>query len=286
MHYLQQIGAQQLEDLKQVYSREWPKYCKEYYCLDTFVDLHRKIPQQEDVKVYALTDLELGLFVIVDRCQIFVGYLESERSESLLEKALLQLDLLGGEQFSSMPKRYFKVANDVLQAKNLKTEIDSKTYSLVLAKEDARKFQVEPPEGFSLKSLSVDDAPFIDSQWDWSDQGTLYFLQRHIFCNTSVGLFNDEDNELVAWCVRAQDGLLAALQVKPSYKRRGFGALVVKEFSRREALQGRDIITEVTLENKASFGLFTKLGFKVNDQCHWLFTEDPSRVIKYNSSCT
>ncbi|XP_017051486.1 uncharacterized protein LOC108095074 [Drosophila ficusphila] len=280
MEHLQQIGVQQMENLKTLYTQDWPKYCKEYYCIDTFLDLHRKIPQLEDVKIYALPKLELGIFVIVDGYHIFLGFLETEGSESLLNKSLLQLDFFGGEQFSSMPKRCVKAAYDLAQTKKLKIVVDSVTDFLILDKEDAKKFQVEPPVGFSLRSLHVENAPFVDSQWEWTDQGTLYFNERHISCNTSVGLFKDEDNELVAWCIRAQDGLLSVLQVKPSYKRRGLGALVVKEFSKREALQERDTITEVARENIASLALFKKLGFKINDECRWLLTEDPSRIIR------
>ncbi|KAH8351764.1 hypothetical protein KR084_010275 [Drosophila pseudotakahashii] len=246
--------VQQLEDLKSFYTRDWPKYCKEYYCLDNFLDLHKWDPQLKDVQVYALPNLELGLFVIVDRYQIFVGFLEAERSESALKESLLKFDFLGGEQFASMPKRYFTVANDIIQEKNLKLELDSMTYSMVLSKEEALYFQVEPTDGFSLKSVSLEDAQVIDDHWEWSEHGSLSYIQRQIGYNTS-------------------DGLLAALQVKPSYKRRGFGVMIVKEYSRREAEQGRDIITEVVPENKASLNLFKKLGFRINDQCHWLITE-------------
>nr|XP_017012204.2 uncharacterized protein LOC108067607 isoform X2 [Drosophila takahashii] len=194
--------VQQLEDLKSFYTRDWPKYCKEYYCLDNFLDLHKWDRQLKDVKVYALPNLEHGLFVIVNFGR--------------------------------------------------------------------------PTVGFSLKSVSLEDAQVIDDHWEWSEHGSLSYIQRQICYNTSVGLYKDDDNELVAWCIRAQDGLLAALQVKPSYKRRGFGVMIVKEYSRREAEQGRDIITEVVPENKASLNLFKKLGFRMNDQCHWLITEAPN----------
>ncbi|XP_070075808.1 uncharacterized protein [Drosophila takahashii] len=276
MDHLAQV-IQQLEDLKSLFIRDWPKYCKEYYCLDNFLDLHKWDTQLEDVKVYTLPNLGLGLFVIVDRHQIFVVFLEAERSESVLKESLLKLDFFGGEQFASMPKRYLTVANDIIQEKNLKLQLDSITYSMVLSKEEAQYFQVEATVGFSLKSVSLDDAYVINNNWEWSElSGSLSYIQRQIGYNTSVGLYKDENNELVAWCIRVQDGLLAALQVKPIYKRRGFGAMIVKEYSRREAVQGHDTITEVGSENKASLNLFTKLGFRINDQCHWLYTEAPN----------
>ncbi|KAH8366408.1 hypothetical protein KR084_004508 [Drosophila pseudotakahashii] len=276
MDHLPQV-IQQLDDLKNLYTRDWPKYCKEYYCLDNFLDLHKWDTQLKDVKVYTLPNLELGLFVIMDRFQIFVGCLEAERSESVLKESLLKFDFFGGEQFASMPKRYLTVANDIIHEKNLKLELDCMTYLLVLSKEEALYFQVEAPVGFSLKSVSLEDAQVINNHWEWSElSGSLSYVQRQIGYNTSVGLYKDEDNELVAWCMRVQDGLLAALQVKPSYKRRGFGVMIVKEYSRREAVQGRDTITEVGSENEASINLFKKLGFRINDQCHWLYTEAPN----------
>ncbi|XP_032581872.1 uncharacterized protein LOC6614532 [Drosophila sechellia] len=278
MDCLQQVGVQQLGDLKRVFTREWPKYCKEYYCLDTFLELYKKDDQLKDVQVYALPNLELGIFVIVDHYQIFVGYLEAEQSESLLKESLLKFKLYGGEQFASMPKRYFNVANDIIQAKNLKLDLDCVTLSLVLSKEEALLFQVEPIAGFSLKPVDIQDAQVINDQWEWSEPDSFSLVHRQILYDTSVGLYNKENKELVAWCIRAPDGLLAVLQVKTSYKRRGFGQLIVKEFARQEALLGRDTITEVVPENKASLGLFTKLGFKINDQCHWLMTEPPKGV--------
>ncbi|XP_017012206.3 uncharacterized protein [Drosophila takahashii] len=178
-----------------------------------------------------------------------------------------------------MPKRYFTVENDIIEQKNLKVELDGMTYFMVLSKKEALNFQVEPTVGFSLKSVSLEDAQVINDHWEWSEHGGLSYIQRQICYNTSVGLYKDEDNELVAWCIRAQDGLLAALQVKPSYKRRGFGVMIVKEYSRREAEQGRDIITEVVSENKASLNLFKKLGFSIKDQCYWLFTEAPNEDL-------
>ncbi|XP_016964378.1 uncharacterized protein LOC108034111 [Drosophila biarmipes] len=276
MDCLQQV-AQQLADLKGFYTRDWPKYCKEYYCLDSFQELYQRDAKLKDVQVYALPNLELGLFVIVDRYQISVGSLEAESFERVLKESLVKLPFYGGEQFASMPQRYLKVALDVIQAKNIKLGLNYVTYSLVLSKEEALYFYVEPPVGFSLKPLEVDDAQVVDDHWEWREPGSLPYIRRQISCTTSVGLFKDEDNELVAWCIRAQDGLLAALQVKAAYQRRGFGAIIVKEFSRREAEQGRDIITEVSSENQPSLNLFKKLGFRYNDQCHWLLTEAPNK---------
>ncbi|XP_020799076.1 uncharacterized protein LOC110176923 [Drosophila serrata] len=271
MSKLQQVvGLQQLEQLKNLYSRD-PKYLKEFYCLDNYLELHRKDAKLRNVKIYTLPNLELGLFVVVDRYQISMGCLESERSEELLRDSLDQLPWFGGLQCASMPQRYFKAAYEVIQARKLRLK-SLRTHSLVLSQEEALQFEVNPPVGFYLKSLGIKDAQVINDNWKWSEPGSLFFLQRQIAFSICVGLYEEESNELVAWCIRAPDGLLAALQVKDSHQRRGFGVLIVKEFSRRVALQGQDVMTEVDQDNEASSALFRKMGFKLFDQSNWLMT--------------
>ncbi|KAH8244564.1 hypothetical protein KR038_002426 [Drosophila bunnanda] len=275
MSKLQQVaGLQQLEQLRNLYSRD-SKYLKEFYCLDNYLDLHRKDARLKNVTVYTLPNLELGLFVIVDRYMLSMGCLESEWSEELLRDSLDQLAWFGGIQCTSMPQRYFMAAYEVVLAKKLRFK-SLMANSLVLSPEKALQFEVNPPVGFYLKSLGIKDAQVIVDHWKWSVPGSLFFFQRQIAFNISVGLYEEESNELVAWCIRAPDGLLAALQVKDSHKRRGFGVLVVKEFSRRVALQGQDVMAEVDQDNKASAALFRKMGFELFDQSNWLITEPES----------
>ncbi|XP_020799245.1 uncharacterized protein LOC110177068 [Drosophila serrata] len=272
MSKLQQVvGLQQLEQLKNLYSRD-PKYLKEFYCLDNYLELHRKDAKLRNVNVYTVPNLDLGLFVVVDRYLLFMGCLENERSEELLRDSLDQLAWFGGLQLASMPQRYFKAAYEIVQAKKLPFN-SVISNSFVLSQEKALQFEVNPPVGFYLKSLDIKDAQVIEDHWKWSVPGSLFFFQRQIAFNICVGLYEEKTNELVAWCIRAPDGVLAALQVKDSHQRRGFGVLIVKEFSRRVALQGQDVMTEVDQDNEASSALFRKMGFKLFDQSNWLMTK-------------
>ncbi|KAH8260182.1 hypothetical protein KR026_004369 [Drosophila bipectinata] len=262
MANLQQVGIQQMENLKALYSQDFPKYCKEYLCLENFLELHRKDTRLKNVKVFCLPNLDLGLFVILDRYQVFLGCKESDRSENLLYESLNQLNWFGGQQLASMPQRYVKAATKVIEAKQLHIEHNHITGLQFLAKESAQQWQVEPPPGYEMKSLTLKDAETLNDHWKYKQPGSLLFIQRQISFNTS-------------------DGLLAVLQVKESHKRRGLGALIVKEFSRRVALQGQDVIAEVDKENDASASLFKKLGFKVIDQCHWLVTRAPNGDLQW-----
>ncbi|XP_002132675.1 uncharacterized protein [Drosophila pseudoobscura] len=269
---LQKAGLQDLEHLQKLYACDLSKYCTEFQCLDSFIGLYTTRLHLKNVEVFTLPDQELGLFVIVDRYQIFVGCLDTENSEQLLEQALHQLDWWGGMQCSSIRSRYGAAVARVVKSKVPPLKFDLENNLYFLPKEEALELDVEVPSGFFLKALSQQDAHVVDSSWEWSHSGSFFFIERQILTSICVGLYQEDNQELVAWCIRAQDGFLAALQVKDSHQRRGFGAVVVKEYSRRVALLDYDVIAEVYPGNKASSGLFRKLGFKVIDQCRWLAT--------------
>ncbi|BFF96269.1 uncharacterized protein DMAD_13505 [Drosophila madeirensis] len=272
MAFLQKVGSQDLEHLLKLYSCDQPKYCTELQCLDNFFGLYATRSHLKHVEAYTLPHQELGLFVIVDRYQMFVGCLDAENSDEILEQALHQLDWWGGMQCSTIRSRYAAVVGRVVQAKRLPLKLEMENNLYFLPRKAALELNVDVPSGFYLKALSQQDAEVVDSAWEWSHSGTLFFIERQIATSTCVGLYREDNQELVAWCIRAQDGFLAALQVKDSHQRRGFGAVVVKEYSRRVALLGYDVTAEVCPSNKASSGLFQKLGFKVIDQCSWLLT--------------
>ncbi|XP_022232647.2 uncharacterized protein LOC111081037 [Drosophila obscura] len=269
---LQKVGLQDLVHLQKLYACDVPKYCTELQCLDNFIGLHTTRSHLKHVEIYTLPNQELGLFVIVDRYQIFVGCLDAEHSDQLLEQALHQLDWWGGMQCSSIRSRYGATVARVIQAKGIPLQFDVENNLYFLPRKAALALDVEVPAGFYLKALSQLDAHVVDAAWEWSQPGSLFFIERQIATSTCVGLYREDNQELVAWCIRAQDGFLAALQVKDSHQRRGFGAVVVKEYSRRVALLGHDVTAEVCPGNKPSSGLFRKMGFKVIDHCRWLAT--------------
>lgn len=62
------------------------------------------------------------------------------------------------------------------------------------------------------------------------------------------------------------------MQVKENHKRRGLGTLVTAAIARYIAEQGDDVMALVDKDNRASRGIFDKLGFKVVDNCYWLRT--------------
>ncbi|EDW55610.1 uncharacterized protein LOC6614533 [Drosophila sechellia] len=271
---LEVIGLKDVQEFQQLYKQSWPKYCQEYYCLDNFVEFLKKQPHMRNIKMYTLDTKQArdeGLFVIVDRYQLFVGCLNN--TNGLVRKALDLLDWSTGLKCSSIPSRHIGALDSLVESKKLDLVFRDCTNLFFMKADDALKLRVEPPTGFVLKSLSVADAPLVNAEWPNHHEGSLFFVERQIRLCVSVGLYQEDTQELVAWCIRLQGGYLGALQVKDSHKRRGFGSVVTREIAYRLAAQGHDVMALVGPSNKPSSGMFSKLGFQVIDQCFWLRTE-------------
>ncbi|KAH8283185.1 hypothetical protein KR054_012648 [Drosophila jambulina] len=272
-----------LQQFQVLFKQNWPKYCQEYYCLDNFMEFLKKQPEIKHLQLYTLDTKQArdeGLFVIVDRYQLFAGSLNN--TNGLLEKALDLLDWSRGLKCSSIPSRHIEALDKVVKAKKLSLVFRDSTDLFYMKAEEALQLRVEPPPGFVLRSLSVEDAPLVDEEWPNHHLGSLYFIERQIRLCLSVGLYKVETQELVAWCIRLQGGYLGALQVKDSYKRRGFGSLVTREISYRLAAQGHDVMALVGPSNAPSAGMFRKLGFQAIDQCLWLRTEPTEGDFVWN----
>uniref|UniRef100_A0A6P4EX21 Uncharacterized protein LOC108043437 n=1 Tax=Drosophila rhopaloa TaxID=1041015 RepID=A0A6P4EX21_DRORH len=271
---LEVIGLLDLQKFQGLYKQNWPKYCQEYYCLDNFIEFLKKQPHIKHLQLYTLDIKQArdeGLFVIVDRYQLFVGSLNN--SNGLVKKALDLVDWSSGLKCSSIPYRHIDALNSIIEEKKLNLEFTNPTDLFYMKAEDALQLRVEPPVGFVLKGLSVEDAPLVNEEWPNHHLGSLFFIERQIRMCVSVGLYQEDTQELVAWCIRLQGGYLGALQTKESHKRRGFGSVVTREISYRLAAQGHDVMALVGTANKPSSAMFSKLGFRVIDQCEWLRTK-------------
>ncbi|XP_065357228.1 uncharacterized protein LOC135951498 [Calliphora vicina] len=261
----------ELQKLRDLYHRDWPQNCVGYYCLDNFLKWKKKDAQLKNLRIYSSTKEE-GLYVIVDRYQLFVGSLNKDNCANLRE-LLMDLDWSKGFKVSSFLECFRPAVLSTVESKNLNLEYDSLTLMYYLSNAEAKLLDVSCPPGFIIKPLcSTTDADIINSLWPNRHDGSLFLTKRLIDWNINMGIYVESTNELVAWCLRLQGGFLGALQVKDDYKRLGLGAAVARATSRSIANQGDDVMALVNKDNQPSRGMFEKLNFKVTDRCYWLRT--------------
>jgi len=144
----------------------------------------------------------------------------------------------------------------------LKLHIDADTACFHLPMADSLALKYELPSNLHIKELTDDNVDKINSIWPHRSEGSEIFVSYSIKYHLNVGLF-DDDNNLVAWCLRYDNGALGILQTDANYLRKGLGSVVVKALSKKIAEEFQcDNIALVVQENVKSMNLFNKMGFK------------------------
>lgn len=124
-----------------------------------------------------------------------------------------------------------------------------------------------------LKPLKKSDAETINEIWPHRGPNSLEFVVRLITTDLTVGAYDKDSGELMAWCLRIPIGSLGLLQVKPKYYRRGLGKMVAIAQIKQMAELGYDSSGTILFHNKASRTLFKNLGFREWGLRIWMFKE-------------
>lgn len=135
-----------------------------------------------------------------------------------------------------------------------------------------------------LKPLSVEDANTVNEIWPHRSVNSVEFVKRLILTDLTVGAFDKESGELMAWCLRLPIGALGLLQVKSEYYRRGLGRLVTIAQAKQMGEHGYDSSATILFNNKASRALFTGIGFCEMGERSWMFEESMAANTKKNPS--
>lgn len=259
-----------------------------YYCLSNFIDWVEKrqqlssVADMKNLQIFTLDNdwHSDGLFLLVDRYQLFVNsLLTSEESERLTKAIALLNWTWPGFKISSFREGHRQSVLSVVREKQLNIEYDSLTLMYYKSRKEVLQLPVSCVNGYVLRPLNAAaDADLIDTLWPNHHQGSRFLIKRLIQWNANMGAYTADSGELVAWCLRLQGGFLGALQVKENHKRRGLGSLVAAATARRIAELGDDVMALVNKDNRASCGMFDKLGFKVVDNCYWLRTFPTSDI--------
>ena len=188
----------------------------------------------------------------------------------VLKNALKSLDFSLKSFFFSIRNEFQPMVHELCNELNLKVLEHTDTICLKLPKQDALKFEISPPKDYHLRSLTLDNLEQINSNWLHRYDGSEKFIEYLIKYHINIGLF-DNNNQLVAWCLKYDNGSLAILQVDEQFMNRGFGSLVAMGISKEIAEKTDcDVLSLVLHENQKSINLFKKLGF-VNASGHTWF---------------
>lgn len=125
------------------------------------------------------------------------------------------------------------------------------------------------PPNLKLKALSDSNVEKINSLWPHRYDGSEKFLRYSIKFHLTRGLFDSSEN-LLAWCIRYDNGSIGVLQVDEGHQRKDYGCLIVQAMSKIIAEEfDSDVTALIVSHNIKSLKMFAKLGFKEAGDHTW-----------------
>ncbi|XP_065083790.1 uncharacterized protein LOC135705865 [Ochlerotatus camptorhynchus] len=250
--------------------------------IQNYIDWTERDPKIRHLEILSLNDSwrQNGTFIVLDRHEMF--FFSLEPSNESLERALELIDWDFPYRTYGILDKHQLVMKRVLQKLNVPFPNVSVACNLyLLPKEVGLGLEVlPPPAGFRLAELKVHHAQIINATWAFRSGASEYAITRCIAWNTNVGLF-DEQNELVAWCLLNNLGIICVLYTVEAYRRRGLAEVVLRAMVTKLANQGMNSVASVLLSNAPSRALFEKLGFEgdatLHDTCHRV-----DRLVEWN----
>ncbi|XP_065357002.1 uncharacterized protein LOC135951307 [Calliphora vicina] len=260
-----------LKYLRDLYRNHIPNTSHGYYTLTNFIHWFESNPNIDHVKVYVLDNWrESGLFIILDRYQLFINTLNLNVDELL--NALKLWDWSRKYKIFALPALLFPVVEKTLRELNI--NIRMTTLKIYQRDRSCVNYnEISIPNTLVLRPLSTTDANLINDTWYSRQNGSLEFIQSLITYNINLGLYTKYTNELVAWCTRCQCGFLGTLHVKDEYRGQGLATILIEMYSRKIIERGEDVRTMINDNNLVSKTLFSKLGFKYQEDVFIMYNE-------------
>uniref|UniRef100_A0A182MZ92 GCN5-related N-acetyltransferase Rv2170-like domain-containing protein n=1 Tax=Anopheles dirus TaxID=7168 RepID=A0A182MZ92_9DIPT len=261
---LQEVLPRDWKAWRDLYKSDWPRHEVAYNLIDNYITWHEHSVDLQGLVLYSLNGqwAQNGTYVIIDRGEMFLYTLDS--TLDALRRMLTLVDW--SQSYLINMGLYRPLVMEIYQKYELEVLFDKHTCIYYMAHEEARKLNVTLPAGFRFADLDVSHANFINDEWPHKRPGSVRFIEQLIRLNVNVGLF-DGAGQLVAWCMRVQNGAMAMLGV--AQPRRGYGSLVALGFTRKMGELGLNTYASVIDSNEPPRKMFEKLGYKVSWTTDW-----------------
>ena len=135
------------------------------------------------------------------------------------------------------------------------------------------------PEGYSVGTLEEGDSYLVSENWPaypWPEEAVQYVL--HMFKFFPTVAIRDNHGNLVAWSFTHIDATIGNLFVIEKHRKKGIGAFVLTEITRKLATTYGYALSNIVWGNKDSFKLHEKCGFKLSSDLGYRLVLPVSQV--------
>ncbi|XP_004529809.1 uncharacterized protein LOC101450908 [Ceratitis capitata] len=204
-----------------------------------------------------------------------VSFHSWEPNQSDLLKCLREtklIDWCGGPLLTNVDLEICEEVKKIALAKGTSVQRARLCLFLILDHDKAAVLDVEQVKsGYTVKKLNTENAALIHELWPNKKEGSLPYVLGLIELNHTVGIFRDDNDELVAWAFQNDFSGLGILQVLPTEQRKGFGALLAATLCKQVAVVEKVHLNAwIVSENFKSKALLEKIGFRPKAKAEWI----------------
>ncbi|RXG55990.1 hypothetical protein Avbf_12874 [Armadillidium vulgare] len=173
--------------------------------------------------------------------------------DTSLAKKLDSVLLVGGVSSKTL-KRYFSETNFVLKT----TEKQLIHRSL--------------PDGFQFGVLKDTQMPYLFSTWKYSEGESIEDFQKFVKIFPTSAVYRKEDklqSHPISYIFYYHYGFMGMIHTDPEYRRLGLASAVFSNLCSKLAENKILMLTQVNIDNEASFEMHKKLGFEIVNEVCW-----------------
>lgn len=272
---LKEIPDEQLPTLRDLFKGQWPYALHAYYWVDNYIDWKKR--NITKIKFYCPEGRwDDGTFIAIEDEPMHTVFLFTlEKSCNRLRNGLSKTSEIRWREekftifFLAIHEDFQPTIMNELEVRGITVNHRDISNMWWIPKAEASKYEYDIPEEVYLAPLKKEDVETIDAVWPHRGTHSKFYLSLLITANGGFGLYLKTDDTLCSWIMRNNYGGMAILQTAEEHKRKGYGVILAKHFSKYWADKGLDIFCFIMTHNTPSLNLFQKLGYRKAHGITW-----------------
>ncbi|GLV34644.1 uncharacterized protein CBL_09125 [Carabus blaptoides fortunei] len=274
---LEEIPDEQLPALRDLFKGYWPFAMHAYYWVDNYIEWKKR--NITNIRFYCPEGRwDDGTFIAIEDDTVLCVFVFSlDKSNDRLRNALSKTSRIKWDQeslrisFRPVHEVHKPVILNELNKRGitLKCQVDTRLWWISI--EDALNYEYDIPSDVYLAPLKKEDVDIIEPVWPHrAEYSAKIYLTSLITANGGFGLYSKLDGTLYSWVLKNNFGGMGILQTAEQHKRKGYGRILAKHFSKYWAQKGCCVFCFIVTHNNASVQLFKQLGYKQEHGVSWI----------------
>ncbi|XP_044766519.1 uncharacterized protein LOC123322627 [Coccinella septempunctata] len=271
------MTKEEIEELKIMYSKVWEAF-HAYTLIDLVLRWWNK-QSRINITVTSPKDSKKedgSIVVFLDYRSKAIVPFSLDKSYKKIHEALLKTQRISHSEqyyFLNICESYKEVILDAITSlpRTILFKLDSILYVMSIL--EAKSHEVSVPGNTYVNGLTREHSKKINELWPHNFENSDEFITVYIEQNGGYGLFNKDNDELLAWAIQGHLGHINLLQTAEEHRGKGYGKVMLQIISRHIAESGCVPIGSVLVDNIPSIRFFEKLGFKKAVRTNYIFTD-------------